>query len=209
MKTQIRSMKSSDINQVVEIYCKIFPRSRSTQLGTRYIHKMLYWFITKQASLCFVADENGETTGYIVGAIRGYGRKIFRYAFLEIILGLLMHPTLWFQKSTFALWYSYIQAFTPAQILSERKVNISPINKTPIRAALASVGVQPSSQGKGLGKLLLKAFEQAAKDEGAELLGLSVEIDNLSARKLYEESGWKIDSTTSDLHSAHYSKVIA
>jgi ribosomal protein S18 acetylase RimI-like enzyme len=211
MTLTIRPLTEKDIPAVADVHSSVFIDSRSTHLGIRYVRKMFHWFSENHPSLCFVADEDGEIMGYVIGAIGGYGRKIFRYALIEIAIGLLAHPGLWLKRDTFTLWYSYLQAFNPALLLVEKGNRTragSDIN-LPTRGALAGIGVLPSARGKGTGKLLVHAFEQAAKDKGAKLLGLSVEIDNQAARQLYENNGWQLDSLQIDLKSAHYSKVIA
>jgi ribosomal protein S18 acetylase RimI-like enzyme len=207
---QLRLLQKSDISRVADIHCLIFPTSRSTRLGKLYVRKMFYWFLEKQPALSFVFESNGEIVGYLIGAIGGYGRKLFRYALFEIVLGLMTHPGLWLRRDTFMLWHSYLQSLNPAVWMAERRQNERQ-HAIPLpvkRAALAGIGIIPEMRGRGISKLMVQAFEQAAISQGASLLGLSVEIDNLPARHLYEKCGWKLDASQTELKSMHYSKEL-
>ena len=210
MNQQIRSLRESDIHGVAEAHCRIFPTSRSTLLGEGYVRKMFQWFLEKQPDLSFVCEYNGEIVGYVVGAIGGYGRKLFRYAFMDVVLGLLLHPKLWFKRDTYNLWSSYLKGLSPSTLIAERNVDAErTMGSRANRAALAGIGIVPSMRGRGISKLLVQAFEQAARVQGVSSLGLSVEIDNVPARRLYETCGWRMDSMQAELNSAHYSKELS
>jgi len=195
-----------DLNALTDLHCQAFPESRSTRLGKRYMRKMFRWFLEKQPKLCLGIEQEGQLAGYVVGAIGGYGRKIFRYAIIEVILGLLLHPGLWFRRGTFTLWHSYLQAFLP----NKKPRAIPELREAPsvVNASLAGIGVAPKMQGKRIGKALMIAFEQAALSQGAGKLTLSVNMDNLAARRLYEGCNWKVDSEEPQRNSVHYSKTI-
>jgi len=205
MQYEIVSMKKEDILEVANLHCLAFPQSRSTRLGRPYVRKMFRWFLKYQPGLCFIARHDEEIAGYVVGAIGGYGRKLFRYALFEIILGLLTHPNLWHKTETFMLWRSYAKGLLP----NFKKANPGKvrINQT-VSAALAGIGVIEAYQGQGIGKALTLAFEDAATCLGATRLTLSVHMNNTSARRLYESCGWVMDQENEEAQSAHYTKVI-
>lgn len=54
-------------------------------------------------------------------------------------------------------------------------------------AELVTIAVAPPSQGKGIGRSLLRAFEEAVD---AENLFLEVAADNAPAHALYNGTGW-------------------
>ncbi|MGS0729662.1 ribosomal protein S18-alanine N-acetyltransferase, partial [Shewanella sp. 0m-11] len=58
-------------------------------------------------------------------------------------------------------------------------------------ATLMDICVEPRRQGKGYGKMLLKAVIVEAKDKGAEVLLLEVRQSAIAARELYEKVGFK------------------
>lgn len=207
MDLMIRPLHVEDIEKVVLVHIHAFPHSRSTRFGKPYLRKMISWFLTFQSGLCYAAVKDGVLVGYVIGSIGGYGRYLFRYALAEIILGFITHPNLWFSAKTFSLWHSYLQALNPLTILWRKKLSSqSDSFPQPVRAALAGIAVLPSARGLGTAKKLVQAFEQAAGNGGAQLLGLSVEMDNDAARRLYESCGWFVDSEDIQTNSVHYSK---
>ena len=200
-------MQESHVMGVSHLHCSIFPESRSTKFGKLYVRKMFRWFLEFQPDLSLIAIQNQRIIGYAIGAVGGYGRKLFRFALLEIIMGLIFHPRLWFQKGTFLLWRSYLKGLYPKR---EKKDHKNQITKQPITmsAALAGIGVDNDQQGQGVGKALLSAFEGAARKSGVKILTLSVHNDNLAARRLYDRSGWVIDSENQAANSVHYVKIL-
>jgi ribosomal protein S18 acetylase RimI-like enzyme len=199
-------MQLTDITAAARLHCLAFPDSRSTKLGKPYVRKMFRWFVMHQPGLSLVARSDGEISGYVVGAVGGYGRKLFRYAFFEVLLGLLIHPGLWFQSETFLLWRSYLKGLFPQKTSNTPQIGDEPVV---VRAALAGIGVDPGQQGQGVGSLLVAAFEEAAVELGVGKLTLSVDKDNVSARRLYDRHGWLVDDENKEANTVHYTKVIA
>lgn len=60
---------------------------------------------------------------------------------------------------------------------------------------LDTVSVSHLHQGKGIGKKLIEAMIQHAKGKGFRKVGLLVDIENPSAKKLYERIGFKVLKT--------------
>lgn len=54
------------------------------------------------------------------------------------------------------------------------------------------IEVEPAHRGKGYGRSLLRAAEQECARQGATSIGLNVFGGNISARTLYETSGYQI-----------------
>jgi ribosomal-protein-alanine acetyltransferase len=57
-------------------------------------------------------------------------------------------------------------------------------------ARLYSIAVAPAAAGSGLGSLLLRTAEEAARARGADELRLEVRADNISAIRLYQAHGY-------------------
>lgn len=55
---------------------------------------------------------------------------------------------------------------------------------------LLTIAIRPENQGQGLGKKLLEQFHQDAVSRGAKMVLLEVAEDNISARALYQRSGY-------------------
>ena len=206
MNVVVEPMRMDDINDAVGLHMRAFPDSRSTKLGKVYVKKMFCWFLEYQADLSLAARKDGEIIGYVIGAVGGYGRKLFRYAFFEVVFGLLSHPGLWFQSETFLLWESYLKGLLPEKTTaSANEINPHQAKK----AALAGIAVDPDQRGQKIGTTLVIAFETAAANLGVDKLTLSVHSDNLSARRLYDRCGWTMDSENQAANTVHYMKVIS
>src|SRR5690606_15500329 len=59
-------------------------------------------------------------------------------------------------------------------------------------ARLYSIAVDPGARGGGIGKALLGAAEDAARARGCITMRLEIRIDNDSAKRLYEKSGYRV-----------------
>ena len=55
---------------------------------------------------------------------------------------------------------------------------------------LAELYVKPSLRGQGLGRALMNAAMELARDKGADYMDVSTSEDDVAARKLYESSGF-------------------
>lgn len=202
-KVAVRRLRRSDLGRVARLHRAMFPASRSTNLGDLFVRRMYRWFLEKQSELALVATVEGEIAGIVTGAIGGYGRRITRYAAPQIGWCLMTQPRLVFNRQTFRAWTSYIQAFRPNY--GAAKPAPPNADEAPrVRASVASIAVVRQYNGRGIGRALLEAFEDAAKQRGATQLGLSVEADNAAARRLYGNCGWQM--TREDENDAYYSK---
>jgi len=202
----VRRLRREDLRAVTAVHLEQYSDSRSSRLGEPFVRKMYTWFLTNQPDLALVATLDGRLVGFAVGAIGGYGRRIFHYALPELAWGVICHPILIFRRGTFHLWTSFLRAFAP-----EPQANVKADLPSPqlMKASLASVAVSKAAQGRGVGKALMRAFEDAAKQQGTTLLGLSVKRGNVAARHLYESCGWQLLHEDLNLDSAYYSKRLA
>lgn len=204
-KHLLRTMQITDLPMVCAIHQSQFPHARSTRLGLPFTRKMYTWFIKNQPELCFVAEQEGNITGFLVGTIGSYGRRLFRFALPEIMLGILMHPAMILQERTYNLWNSFLKGLLPRYGGTALRTPEFQI----ISASLSSIAVTASAQGIGIGTQLVEAFEKGARWRGAKRLTLSVDMDNLPARRLYERCGWRMDREFAERNSVHYSKELS
>lgn len=58
---------------------------------------------------------------------------------------------------------------------------------------LHNIAVNPALQGQGIGRYLLEAIIQQAREQQLSVILLEVRESNASARRLYENSGFKTD----------------
>lgn len=60
---------------------------------------------------------------------------------------------------------------------------------------LDTVSVSKNHQGKGIGRKLIEAMIQHAQEKGFDKVGLLVDVENPSAKKLYERIGFQVVKT--------------
>lgn len=70
-------------------------------------------------------------------------------------------------------------------------------------ARLYSIAVDPDARGGGIGKALLGAAEDAARARGCITMRLEIRIDNDSAKRLYEKSGYRVFGRYPDYYEDH------
>lgn len=58
------------------------------------------------------------------------------------------------------------------------------------QAQVATIGVDPEYQNRGIGSALLSYAEKDAADQGCETFSLEVRVSNAKARHLYEKHGF-------------------
>ena len=165
---------------------------------------MYRWYLVYQPSLSFINVMNFDIVGFVTGTFGwGGGRKRFRYAFLQILFGLIFHPSLWLSAETFESWESFLRGLFQGQNQSYQS------HSNGIKVTLDSIAVSPQTRGMNVGVGLMKAFEDAASKLGAGYLALGVERDNLAARHLYERCGWNIAREDVGSISISYVKKVA
>jgi ribosomal protein S18 acetylase RimI-like enzyme len=200
-----RSMQTSDIDDVVTIHCEGFATSRSTSLGVRFLRKMYRWFLVYHPELAFVAELDGKLVGFVTGAIGGSSRRIFHYAFWEIVSGLVRRPRLLLRTRTYGMWHSHVRGVWPRYGASSKEIRE---NLAQVKATLPSIGVAASARGRNVGTALIAAFEDAARKQGATEVSLGVERNNVAARRLYEKCGWRLAWEDASSNSAGYAKKL-
>ena len=71
------------------------------------------------------------------------------------------------------------------------------------RARLYSIAMHPQHHGKGAGRALLMAAEEAARKHGAVSLRLELRKDNHAAMRLYQKMGYQAFDTYLDYYADH------
>lgn len=201
----IRQMTIADLASVIRIHCDSFPGSRSTELGQVFLRKMYRWFMKHYPDLALVAIGGVTPIGFVTGSLGSYSHRMFRYTLPEIALGFISNPRLLIHPRMFSLWRSFMKGlFTRTAGSAKTEIAGAP----GFVASLGSIAVSSESRGRRVGDALMLAFENAARQQKAVSLFLSVKADNKSARRLYENCGWTLVQEDAGQNSAVYVKEI-
>jgi ribosomal protein S18 acetylase RimI-like enzyme len=115
------------------------------------------------------------------------------------LLGILSHPWLVFNRTIIYVSIKRVRA-----LLFNNSQNSSQIDLPTPTLSLVGIGVANKHQGRGVGKLLLQAYRDAAIEKGFSSLRLSVHKSNLRARQLYERLGWTLFEHPNDPRLVYY-----
>lgn len=202
----IKPMSALDMSKVIRLHSECFLNSRSSKLGKPFLRRMYKWYFLYQPRLSFVAVLNGEIVGFVTGALGGgTARRRFRYAFWQIVWGFLLHPKFFLHTEMFEAWQVHLHGL----FVSANKIQKTEAGKAKtLKVTLDSIAVAPPVRGRDVGRSLIRAFEQAAQEQGVTILGLGVESDNLVARRLYERCGWRLLHDDVEHNSANYIKEL-
>lgn len=177
----IRRFNVSDVDRIVDLHLASFPGFFLSFLGSRFL-KLFYLGLYKaNESIIFLyVNEANLPVGFVAGATNPSGfysrllkRDWWRFACASVI-PMLKNPII-FGRITRALFHP---------------------NKNPIGedvAGLFSIGVAPDAQGAGVGKMLVKAFLEEAKNRGCRKIYLTTDSDdNENVNKFYLGIGFSI-----------------
>lgn len=176
----IRPMVLSDLEEMVEIHLKSFPRFFLSFLGWEFL-KLLYKNILKDPDgIVLVAPSAGGIQGFVAGVIcqKWFYQRLVqedKWAFAIAALGaLLKRPSI-----------------APRLIRALRKPD--EVGHATAEASLMSIAVRPEMEGNGVGQQLVEAFCKALQERGVSSLCLTTDKDNNErVNRFYQKIGFHI-----------------
>ena len=193
---QYHSLQPYHGREVAQIHIQSFLGGFLTCLGERALTRFYQWFAGKPDALAFVAMQEGQAVGFVVGWYPAYGwagplmRDLKWILFLGVGRGLLFTPRvmlahLWQRRQAFLGWAQRYHSTGRQSTLLGSAQSIK-------RASLDSIAVSPVYRGTGIADGLQAEFVTEARRRGIHVLSLSVEVDNSRARAFYEKHGWRL-----------------
>lgn len=183
MGIKILPLTNRGIKKVVDIHIQAFPGFFLTFLGPRFLKEFYNSFTYDSTGIGFVAIENGEVAGVIVGPLNpeGYFRRLLIkkwHAFcVASVRAVLKNPKI--IKRLFRAFFYRGQA---------------PLGKQ--RALLSSIAVAPEAQGRGIGRALVQRWAEEVKHRGGKGCYLTTDAeDNKKVNSFYQSLGWQVEST--------------
>lgn len=189
---ELRPIFEHDLVQVAEIHISAFPGSVLSKFGVQTIEEYYHWQMIPP-NICYAigAFDKTDMLGFVfAGKFRNAELYFIQENIFFLFCQLLLHPGIIFSQHLFHRFGTTIAAvkehFKDGR---QRKIQSTPANKK--RFGILSIAVRPRSQHGGIGKLLVEKVEQLARDQGFDVISLSVDPDNIGSVQFYEHTGWE------------------
>ncbi len=183
MLNHVVSPLREHIPNLVKIHLKSFPGFFLTFLGERFLFELYDAILLDSSGIEFIYQSEGEIYGFVAGTDQ---------------------PSGFYKRLLVQRWWRFALAAIPATI---RKPSILPrllrafsMPAQPLPApncgTLMSIAVAPSAQGKGVGKILVRAFLLEASKRGLEYVNLTTDADNNdTVNVFYVSQGFRLHRT--------------
>ena len=202
----------SDLPEIVDCHKDAFPAALSTMQGSRFISKMMEWYIISDRGLLLhVYDDEGEMAGFCGGifyerpGLLGAFSSITQYAFNDFLISYLRKPWLLLHpENVKKIPYIFKNVLIKFGIKKKfEKVSLKNREDFQPSMGLVVIAVKNKFHGMGYGSTLLQEFERLAKTHGdIRRIQLSVKTQNKKAMKSYLRNNWQVfkaDSKTIQL----------
>lgn len=175
----IRPIKTRDERLIAQIHTKSLSGDFLSSLGIDFLTVFYEGIIGKPGVYGFAYEENKKIHGFVLGTKDS--EKFFSLALRSNLL-----------KLSFFLLFQLIKR--PKLVKNVLETLLYPKKDTGPKAELVVIAVSEKSQGKGVGKQLVKALEKVFKKDKIKRYKLTVHADK-KAVGFYEHLGYSRIST--------------
>lgn len=177
---KIRNVKIEESKSLADIHIESFKYFFLTSLGAQFLDTYYKSCIKSNESIAICAiDENEKMIGFTVGCLhsKGFHKRLIQQNLLAFVLqGLLI----FFSKPK-----SIVRLFSNLGKNTDKSDNGH-------YAELLSIGVLPDYNGQGIGKELIKRFEEVAMNSGCSEIALTTDFyGNSKVLEFYKTTGYK------------------
>jgi glycosyltransferase involved in cell wall biosynthesis/ribosomal protein S18 acetylase RimI-like enzyme len=176
----VRNATTGDLPGIVTIHQKAFQHFFLTQLGGAFLRRYYEHVLRYASGIVLVTESNGVLNGFACGFgnpaefYRSMWRERFSFAF-PALRALFRNP-----------------ALGGHMINAVRRLQTSATQGPPSSCELSSIAVAPEASGRGLGKVLLRAFLERSWAKQALSVYLTTDAaGNDGANALYREIGFR------------------
>ena len=207
-KVVIRELQVADLPQVAAVHLMAFPESALTMLGTEAVRRYYEWqLVGPHDVVALSALLDSELVGFCFGGIfRGAMSGFVRKNRGFLIGHVLAHPYL-VRNPIFR-----DRLAAGARVLKSHGKTQAPSPRPPSQSlnyfGILAIAVHPGRQGLGIGKLLMAEAEDAARRQGFQEMGLTVNPGNHQAVEFYERLNW-IRFSKDSAWTGHMKKSLA
>lgn len=181
----VRPAVFADIERIVTIHVAAFGESFLTMLGHGFLRELYIAFVRGRDGICFVGEAGGTVIGFVAGttAPHTFFKRLLQsrwHVFVfSSLAALVRHPLTVIPKLIRAIWYRGEEP-----------------HGAPRGVLLSSIAVSPSHVGRGVGKLLVETFCDAALAAGGKFVYLTTDRDdNEKTHAFYRGAGFGVEST--------------
>src|SRR6476661_5937439 len=161
----IRPINFQDCYKVAKVHMLAFPGFFLSELGEPFLKCFYSAVILDSAGVgLLVTDIDGVVSGFVVGTLHSNG---------------------FYKKIIKKNWFTLIWSAMPKLLLRPRRIlkifrslKSSANTELPNTACLLSICVNPNVAGKGIGKVLLSAFEEQLLNCGKDYVFLTTDANN-------------------------------
>jgi ribosomal protein S18 acetylase RimI-like enzyme len=186
-EVELRPLGVTDLPAMVAVHLASFPKAGLTRLGAESVFLYYETMLTGNYMRDIVGAFLGErlvgfyTAGHLFAVPSDFVRKHRNRLVLRLAIRpwLLLDP---FFMDRIKVGFRLLR-WRPSQ----------PIAGTPSQPrpyGVLSLAVDPTCQGRGIGRKLMEDTEHRARERGFAAMSLTVHPDNTRAASLYERLGW-------------------
>jgi ribosomal protein S18 acetylase RimI-like enzyme len=176
-----RKLNVIDVSEITLIHIKSFKDFFLTSLGKRFLNTYYKSCLKSAESIAICAiDENQNLVGFSVGCVhsKGFHKRLIKKSLLD------------FMVQGIIILFSNPKAII--RLLNNLGKNTNKEDNGNY-AELLSIGVLPNFNGYGIGKELIKRFEEEAKLRNAKEIALTTDLQNNDrVLEFYYNNGYSI-----------------
>ena len=186
----IAKITVSDLYRISKIHTSAFPNSAMTQLGLDAVRRYYEWqFIGPHNSENLGAKIEDQLVGFCFGGVFHGSLSGFLHKNRSFLVWrIATHPYLLFNdlvRERILLAGKLFKRFSmPKSSITQK----STMEKS---FGILAIAVDPSFQGRSVGRKLMEAEEFIARLQNFPKMHLSVAVNNMQAIQFYERIGWK------------------
>ena len=202
MPLTVRPMRREDVTALAALHARVFPAYDSTALGRPYLVALYGVLASHPSALSLVAEEDDAVVGWL-GGVRHYGgfyRALVRACWWRAPAlaanALRRRPRLIAKAASLGWWLIRRTAsLRPAAAGTPAGEEEAGTGATPGRCAyLLVIGVSPSGQRQGVGRVLMADFHRRLVDAGFGRVRLSTFVDNDAGNAAFARAGYRLES---------------
>ncbi len=197
----VHALEFNNVNKIVDLHIEVFPDYFLTHLGRGILLLFYSHFVNNRNNIAVLAEVSGSPVGFVSGVLKPseFYREFYKRHFFTIAVTVFVRMFLSnvVRAGVCERVGQIIPAFISRFGVSNRESSDARESDISfgINARLLSIGLVGDFRGTGIAEKMVSCFCNLAASKGADTVGLTVFLSNLSAIRFYEKNGWQKEST--------------